>query len=70
MGTPGPPRRVRLLGGDIDLITPADVLRRVHIAAAGGAPLLIGNHNAHSLFLIRRSAPLRAFDLTQIDSTP
>lgn len=74
MGTPGPPRRVRLLGGDVDLITPAAVLRRVHIAAAGGAPVLIANHNAHSLFLIRRSAPLRAFfaaaDIIQIDSTP
>ena len=73
MGTP--PRRVRLLGGDIDLITPRDVLRRIDgAAAAGGEPALIANHNAHSLFLIRRSAALRAFfaqaDLIQIDSTP
>jgi N-acetylglucosaminyldiphosphoundecaprenol N-acetyl-beta-D-mannosaminyltransferase len=72
MGTP--PRRVRLLGGDVDLIAPSDVLRRIDAAASGGEPALIANHNAHSLFLIRRSAALRAFfaqaDLIQIDSTP
>ena len=43
-------------------------------AASGGTSVLIANHNAHSLFLIRRSAQLRAFfaeaDLIQIDSTP
>jgi N-acetylglucosaminyldiphosphoundecaprenol N-acetyl-beta-D-mannosaminyltransferase len=69
------PRRVRLLGGDVDLIAPSDVLRRIDAAASsGGPPALIANHNAHSLFLIRRSAALRAFfaqaDLIQIDSTP
>ena len=73
MGTPTP-RRVRLLGGDVDLVMPADVLRRVHVAASGGQPVLIANHNFHSLFLIRRSARLRVFfaeaDLIQIDSTP
>jgi N-acetylglucosaminyldiphosphoundecaprenol N-acetyl-beta-D-mannosaminyltransferase len=73
MGTPTP-RRVRLLGGELDLVTPADVLRRVHFAASGGPPTLIANHNFHSLFLIRRSPRLRVFfaeaDLIQIDSTP
>jgi N-acetylglucosaminyldiphosphoundecaprenol N-acetyl-beta-D-mannosaminyltransferase len=68
------PRRIRLLGGDVDLITPLDVLRRVDAAASGGEPALIANHNAHSLFLIRRSPRLRAFfaqaDLIQIDSAP
>ena len=74
MGIPPPPRRVRLLGGEVDLVTPWDVLRRIDGAAAGGRPALIANHNAHSLFLVRRSAQLRAFfaqaDLIQIDSTP
>jgi N-acetylglucosaminyldiphosphoundecaprenol N-acetyl-beta-D-mannosaminyltransferase len=74
MGTPNPPRRVRLLGGEVDLITPADVLRCVAAAASGGTSVLIANHNAHSLFLIRRSPRLQAFfaeaDLIQIDSTP
>jgi N-acetylglucosaminyldiphosphoundecaprenol N-acetyl-beta-D-mannosaminyltransferase len=74
MGTPAP-SRVRLLGGDVDLITPRDVLRRVDRGvAAAGKPVLIANHNAHSLFLVRRSAALRAFfaraDLIQIDSVP
>src|ERR1700744_1795540 len=73
MGTPTP-RRVRLLGGDVDLVSPAEVLRRIHFAASGGPATVIANHNFHSLFLIRRSAPLRAFfaaaDLIQIDSRP
>src|SRR5580692_9403251 len=74
MGTAAP-MRVRLLGGDVDLIRPWDVLRRIDgAAAASGKPVLIANHNAHSLFLLRRSARLRAFfaeaDLIQIDSTP
>jgi N-acetylglucosaminyldiphosphoundecaprenol N-acetyl-beta-D-mannosaminyltransferase len=75
MGSTTPPRRVRLLGGDVDLITPWDVLRRIDgAAAAPDQPVLIANHNAHSLFLVRRSAGLRAFfaaaDLIQIDSVP
>jgi len=74
MGTPAP-HRVRLLGGDVDLITPRDVMRRIDRAVATpDAPVLIANHNAHSLFLVRRSAQLRAFfaqaDLIQIDSVP
>ena len=68
------PRRVRLLGGEVDLVTPRDVLRTIDGAAVRPATTLIANHNAHSLFLIRRSAPLRAFfadaDLIQIDSRP
>ena len=67
-------RRVRLLGGEVDLVTPRDVLRTIDGAAARPATTLIANHNAHSLFLLRRSAALRAFfagaDLVQIDSTP
>jgi N-acetylglucosaminyldiphosphoundecaprenol N-acetyl-beta-D-mannosaminyltransferase len=69
-----PPQRVRLLGGEVDLVTPRDVLRAVDGAAARPATTLIANHNAHSLFLLRRSPALRAFfataDLIQIDSTP
>jgi len=69
-----PPRRIRLLGGEVDLITPGDVLQRVDRAASGGEPALIANHNAHSLFLVRRSPQLQTFfaqaDLIQIDSTP
>jgi N-acetylglucosaminyldiphosphoundecaprenol N-acetyl-beta-D-mannosaminyltransferase len=67
-------QRVRLLGGDVDLVTPRDVLRAIDGAAARGSTTLIANHNAHSLFLMRRSKALREFfaeaDLVQIDSTP
>jgi N-acetylglucosaminyldiphosphoundecaprenol N-acetyl-beta-D-mannosaminyltransferase len=68
------PRRVRLLGGDVDLVAPRDVLRLADGKVAAGEPVLIANHNAHSLFLIRRSPALRAFfaaaDVIQIDSAP
>jgi N-acetylglucosaminyldiphosphoundecaprenol N-acetyl-beta-D-mannosaminyltransferase len=68
------PRRVRLLGGDVDLTTPQEMLRFAGVAAEGGGTAVIANHNAHSLFLLRRSAQMRAFfadaDLVQIDSTP
>src|SRR5580704_3204995 len=74
MAYPDPPQRVRLLGGEVDLTTPRDVLRRIDGAARGERPTVIANHNAHSLFLIRRSPQLQAFfaaaDLIQIDSTP
>jgi N-acetylglucosaminyldiphosphoundecaprenol N-acetyl-beta-D-mannosaminyltransferase len=67
-------RRVRLLGGDVDLVTPGEMLKFVELMAAAGGPALIANHNAHSLFLLRRSPQLRAFfadaDLIQIDSRP
>jgi N-acetylglucosaminyldiphosphoundecaprenol N-acetyl-beta-D-mannosaminyltransferase len=68
------PRRVRLLGGDVDLATPGDMLRFVELTADAGGVALVANHNSHSLFLLRRSPALRAFfdeaDLIQIDSTP
>ncbi|HEY1425276.1 MAG TPA: WecB/TagA/CpsF family glycosyltransferase [Caulobacteraceae bacterium] len=74
MRVPAQPRRVRLLGGEVDLVTPRDVLRTIDGAAARPGVTLIANHNAHSLFLIRRSAQLKAFfaaaELIQIDSVP
>src|SRR5579871_1595902 len=67
-------RRVRLLGGEVDLVTPAEVLGFVERAIAARRPATIANHNAHSLFLLRRSSKLREFfaaaDLVEIDSTP
>jgi len=74
MAASPPPRRVRLLGGEVDLTTPQDMLRFAERAVDAGVSALIANHNAHSLFLLRRSAAMRAFfeaaDLIQIDSTP
>ena len=68
------PKRLRLLGGEVNLVTPSEVLRRIDGAARASATTLIANHNAHSLFLIQRKPALKAFfasaDLIQIDSTP
>lgn len=67
-------RRARLLGGEVDLVRPLDVLRFIDRAASSGRCALVGNHNAHSLFLLARSPALEAFfgaaDLIQIDSRP
>lgn len=68
------PQRVRLLGAEVDLITPREVLARVAAHVDHGRPAVIANHNAHSLHLYRRSPALRAFfetaDLIEVDSTP
>lgn len=68
------PARVRLLGADVDLVTPPEVLARMAGYAARGGVAVIANHNAHSLALLRGSATLRAFfdqaDLIEIDSVP
>lgn len=66
--------RVRLLGGVVDPITPAEMLAATEAFLAGGGTAVIANHNSHSLFLLRRTAALRTFfeeaDLVQIDSLP
>ncbi|WP_374573173.1 WecB/TagA/CpsF family glycosyltransferase [Phenylobacterium sp.] len=68
------PPRVRLLGAEVDLVTPQMVLATVAARVAAGAPAVIANHNAHSLHLYRKSAKVRAFfemaDLIEVDSTP
>jgi len=69
------PRRVRLLGGEVDLIGPPDVLRHADRTVKAGGRTVIANHNFHSLFLLRRRAAglpefFAAADLIQIDSTP
>ncbi|HEY5107525.1 MAG TPA: WecB/TagA/CpsF family glycosyltransferase [Caulobacteraceae bacterium] len=68
------PPRVSLLGAQVDLITPGEMLRFVDIVAAAGGSAVIANHNAHSLALMRRDHALAEFfhqaDVIQIDSTP
>jgi N-acetylglucosaminyldiphosphoundecaprenol N-acetyl-beta-D-mannosaminyltransferase len=68
------PARIRVLGGEVDLVSPRDVLAFIDAAAQAHRGAVIANHNAHSLFLIRRSPELRRFfdgaDLIQIDSRP
>jgi N-acetylglucosaminyldiphosphoundecaprenol N-acetyl-beta-D-mannosaminyltransferase len=67
-------RRVPLLGGEVDLVTPADVFAFAAERIAAGAKGIVANHNLHSLHLIRRSAEMRAFyakaDLIEADGTP
>lgn len=74
MGSATTPRRVRLLGGEVDLVTPAEVLARIAQGVTATAPTVIANHNAHSLFLLPRTPGLAEFfagaDLVQIDSVP
>ncbi len=68
------PIRIRLLGGEVDLITPHEVMNRIEDWVVARRSAVIANHNAHSLYLIRRSPQIRAFfdeaDLIEVDSTP
>jgi N-acetylglucosaminyldiphosphoundecaprenol N-acetyl-beta-D-mannosaminyltransferase len=66
--------RVRLMGVDIDMVRPEEVLHQVERYVEGGGKHVIANHNAHSLHLYRRDPEFRAFyehaDLIEADSTP
>lgn len=71
---PARPARVRLLGGEVDAVTPAQVLAFAEARIAAGRPAIIANHNLHSLYLLRRDASMRALyamaDLIEADSYP
>ncbi len=76
-GEPNAPARIdrlRILGGEVDAVTPAQVLALVDRRIAEHVQTVIANHNLHSLYLLRRSAAMRAFydraDLVEADSTP
>jgi N-acetylglucosaminyldiphosphoundecaprenol N-acetyl-beta-D-mannosaminyltransferase len=66
--------RLRLLGAEVDVVTPAEVMAFTAARVASGQRAVVANHNAHSLYLIRRDAEMRAFyaraDLIEIDSVP
>lgn len=68
------PTRVRLLGAEVDLVTPDEVLDTVDSYVREGRSAVIANHNAHSLYLMKRSKAFQAFyadaNLIQVDSTP
>ena len=74
MNASEPHPRIGILGGEVDVITPGEMLHFVDILAAAGGAAVIANHNAHSLSLLRRNTELSAFfddaDLVQLDSTP
>lgn len=69
-----PSPRLRILGGEVDPLTPDSMLAATEAFVAGGGTAVIANHNAHSLALLRQSPAMRAFfddaDLVQIDSLP
>ena len=66
--------RLKVLGGEVDVVTSAEMLDFVDSRIRQGRRGLVANHNLHSLHLIRRSAAMRRFydmaDLVEIDSTP
>jgi len=69
-----PEERVRVLGALMDLVRPEEVF---HFAAAqikARRKAVVGNHNLHSLYLMRRDPEIRAFydlcDLIEVDSVP
>ncbi len=66
--------RVRVLGGAVDLVKPAEVFHLVDEKLAAGERAVIANHNLHSLFLFQKSDRMRRFyemaDVIEVDSTP
>lgn len=72
--TPQRPVRVRLLGGDVDLVTPAQVMAFTAAVVYAVGKAIVANHNLHSLHLIQRSEAMRRLyamaDLIEADSTP
>lgn len=72
------PRRIRLLGGEVDLMTRQDLFQvfadAVSRARDGGPSVLVANHNLHSLKLVAQDDRMAAFygraDRVQIDSMP
>ncbi|MFT4089236.1 MAG: WecB/TagA/CpsF family glycosyltransferase [Asticcacaulis sp.] len=67
-------KRLPLLGAEVDIVTPAEVIDFVAGAVAGRRKVIVANHNLHSLYYYKRRADMRAFyaqaDLIEIDSTP
>lgn len=69
-----PPTRLRLLGAEVDLVTPAEMLSTVERWVSSGRSAVVANHNLHSLYFHGRSERMRDFfqvaDLIQVDSMP
>jgi len=66
--------RLRLLGAEVDRITPTEMLAFAARSVREGRQVIVANHNAHSLYLAPRNAAMRALyakaDLIEIDSVP
>lgn len=70
----GAGRRIGLLGGEVDAVTPGEVMAFTARRVAEGRRGLVANHNLHSLSLLRREAAMRGFyamaDVIEADSMP
>jgi len=68
------PPRIRLLGGEVDLVTPAAVIAFAEARIRAGLGGVVANHNLHSLYWLRREPEMADFygmaDLVEIDSRP
>ena len=69
-----PTERIHILGGDIDLVRPEEVMHHIGDFIAKGAKAIIANHNSHSLYLLKTRPELASFfakaDIIEMDSTP
>jgi len=69
-----PEERIHLLGGAMDFVKAPEVFHFVRGQIETGQSAIIGNHNLHSLYLLRRDARFREFysqaDLIEVDSIP
>ena len=67
-------KRHRLLGGEVDAVTPAEVLSFTARRIEGAQGAIVANHNLHSLALMKLNPRMRDFyaraDLIEIDSRP
>lgn len=67
-------RPIRLLGVDVDAITPRDLLKWLPDRVATGETTFLANHNLHSIALFHEHRLMRDFygnsDLTLIDGMP
>lgn len=66
--------RIHILGGDIDLVRPEEVMHHIGRFIGAGKKAIIANHNSHSLYLLKTRPELASFfakaDLIEMDSTP
>jgi N-acetylglucosaminyldiphosphoundecaprenol N-acetyl-beta-D-mannosaminyltransferase len=69
-----PEERVRVLGALLDLVKPEEVFHFAAARIAAGRKAIVGNHNLHSLYLMRHDPEIRAFyelcELIEVDSVP
>ena len=74
LGDMDTPCRLHLLGAEVDLVTPGQVMNFVSGKVAAKSRAIVANHNLHSLYLFQKRADMRAFyqkaNLIEIDSVP